>query len=416
MSKFYLQRRASFKAKDNGNAFFFKGHMPLYSEAESVEDLKTSTFFLFLFEIFSRSVEFAILLPALSLYVGFAVARATIFNLAFILGGFKSDKIFYLAGKYNQLAIKSVFFVIFDTCAFLIEQLYLLVGLVFPSVVLNSLGKKIDFDSCKVDGAQDRGELYEGQYLYYVYCIGAFLQRHNFISMSMVVMSLLCEPVDSIVHGLRMLFSPRNLKAYGANPETLTAEQKNMAPVLFLHGSGHDESAFMQFLYDFRNSSQQRPLFTVKLPEVTVFEGEEYERQESVRQAVMNEKIVEIRRLYGNFSVEPVIIGHSSGADAAVIRRRSSSKRDSTSTQQIYILLGANARASNGNDKYFTGRNDEILCLESEVRQFQETRDQCSKKLVTSEYFTGHLGLLTDPKVINDCITAVDEKALRPVF
>lgn len=407
MSNLDLEKRASHEDKYRESAFFLKGHLPLYSTANSVEELReyswSATFRLFLWEIFSRSIEYSFLFPLHCLHAGFAIVRATIFNLVFILGGFTSDKMFYLTGRYNQLAIKSVLFLLFDTSAFLLEYLQLLVGLFIPSVVLNSLGEKIDFDRCKVEGEIDEGELYEGQYLYYVYCIGAFLQRCGLISMSMVVMSLLCEPVDSIVHGMRMLFSSQDFKLYGANPDSLDGYDKQLAPILFLHGAEHDQSAFVQLLYDFRKSSPQRPLFTVKLPEVYAFADDEYDSQENARQDVIDNKILEIQSLYETDNIEPIIIGHSAGADAAVVRR------ERCSTQQMYLLLGANARSSSPNDKYITARNDEILCLESEKKQFASTRD---KQVRVKEYFTGHLGLLTDPKVIQDCVKEVNSLSL----
>ena len=243
MSILTLKSRASSKPQKGKNAFFFKGYSPLCSDALSVDDLRNysrpAISGLFIREIYMRGFDFAFSFPFCCLYAGYAIARATIFNLVFILGGFKSDNIFYSTGKYNQLATKSVLFLLFSASAFLLEGLYLLVGLFVPSLVLNSLGEKLDFTQSKVEHL-DRGELYEGQYLYYVYCIGSFLQRCKLISMSMVVMSLLCEPVDSIVHGMRMLFCPRDFKLYGANPNKLTCSQKIHEPLLFLHGAGHD--------------------------------------------------------------------------------------------------------------------------------------------------------------------------------
>ncbi len=407
------------------NAYFFLGYATFYSNKKSLKDIRdmprVNLFFLFIMNLLYRCYDFSLNSAFLALYVIGNFTRATLYNLIFIFGGFKSDKIFYLAGKNNQSAIKSFLFILFNTSAFIAEQINLLIGLFFPHFILKRL-KEIDKYSI------ENNDLFESKYLYYVYTIGSFLQKHNLIMLSMVVTSLLAEPVDAIMQGMRMKKGVDSAyHAYGANPQTLTNEQLKRTPVLCLHGYAHNQSAFEQLLYDVNKQNPNQPMFTVNLPDIEAYTAD-YLVKEKLRQEIIQNKIAEIRELYKNEAIEPIIIGHSAGADAAAIRKNwflsgdpslenflknedTHNKNDISSTAQIYILMGPNIHSNDAKDQYVKAEYDEILCLESEQKQIKGKPPLDKTKIKKSPI--GHLGMLTDPSIINLCISTINNNQVR---
>ncbi len=409
------------------NSFFLNGYSPFLSFNRKLQAIKNmsrvSLFFLFLTNFLYRCYDFATITPFLVLYVLGTFARATIYNIIFLLGGFLSQRIFYNAGKYNQLAIKSFFFVLFNTSAFLIEQIKLLVGLFFPHYILQTL-KDINNDN-----GNTSKDLYESQYLFYVYKIGSFLQKFKLFKLSMIITSLLSEPVDSIIHGIRMIKGKnKDFYIHGANPQQLSEEQKQYLPILCLHGYAHNQSAFEQILLSFKNTNPNQPVFTLNLLDIEINDAKIAEK-EIQRQSSIDEKVSEIRKLYGKPDIEPIIIGHSSGADAAAIRKNwllsgnkdlpsfintmlnqeesASSINQAHSTTKMYILMGANIHSNDTQDVYIKAQYDEILSLPSEQQQIRGKPRNLSN---VKEYPTGHLGMLTDPKIIRFCIDEVNSK------
>lgn len=398
MKKQLLQNNASFRYEAYNMLFLF-GCIPYYTTQSTLESLKNlsrlSLFFSFLKNFLWHCYEFTFSLSFLVVQVSLSVILATIFNFIFILGGFISPSIYYKTGAYNQFAIKSVFFLIMNTSAFLMEQVTLLIGLIFPYYILDKLEQ--------ITEAQPKNnDLFESQYLYYVYSIGAFLQRHNFNKLSMIVASLLAEPVDSIIQGIRMIRGGnKEYHVYGANPKSLTEEQKKLRPVLCLHGYSHNQSAFEQLLFDLKNRLPNQPVFTLKLIDIEV--NDVIDAKEELRQKEISSEIVSIKKLYENDSIEPIIIGHSSGADSAAnYKNRLLVDNSNSSTSTMCLLLGANIYSKDKNDKHISAQYDEILTLPSEEKLVNKPDNFFEKSFATA-----HLGLLTHPAVIDYCINEV---------
>lgn len=372
-----LQTNATFKT-DSANSFFMSGCVAFYSSLISIEDIKQHSriglFFLFLFNSIYHVYEFGIGLTFLVLHIAYAILRATLFNVIFILGGFLSQSIYYNTGKYNQLAIRSILYLILNSAAFVKEEISLLIGLIFPRYILSTIKENNDMPRTNKD-------LYESQYLYCVYSIGKFLQQYKFFKLSNFVTSLLAEPVDTIVHGIKMLFTgwKKEYHVHGANPTFLTATQKEITPILFLHGKGHNQAIFEPLLRANKTKTPNRPVFTLNLLDSDT----EEQRQNSIKN-----KIEEIRNLYGNTSIEPAIIGHGTGADDAAKYKLS------TSTRTIYVLLGASQYTNNTLDYHIEAEYDEITPLTDNKHEPHQGNNFFKCK-------SGHLGLLTDPEVIN---------------
>ncbi len=234
---------------------------------------------------------------------------------------------------------------------------------------------------------------YIGQVKHFTY----YLQQHDLMTTSFVVAAFAAEPLNAIVSGLRM---PRGMKrefhAYGANPTELTPTEAQKPPTLLLHGYKHNQSAFIPMLRYFAKRHYNGPIFTVNLQS----------DNEVLRQRTIDQKLDEIDALYREQGVIPrpgephirgVIIGHSLGADEAVLLE----KRDST--QRRLVLLGALKHSSRPLPQvYFNAVPDVILSLPSEVM------DPIIPVGEVHQVDTGHLGLLSHPKVLEACFEVIN--------
>jgi len=93
--------------------------------------------------------------------------------------------------------------------------------------------------------------------------------------------------------------------SFGANPKTLTDEQKKLTPILLLNGNYSHQGTFLPLLHALTLSNNQRPVYTINLPPNTT------------QPSFIASKIEAIKSQYGKPNedqFEMDIIGHSMGS------------------------------------------------------------------------------------------------------
>lgn len=94
--------------------------------------------------------------------------------------------------------------------------------------------------------------------------------------------------------------------AFGANPRTLTDEQKQLTPILLLNGNYSHQGTFLPLLHALKLSNNQRPVYTINLPPNTTSPD------------FIAPKIATIKEQYGKadedgFEID--MVGHSMGSN-----------------------------------------------------------------------------------------------------
>lgn len=93
--------------------------------------------------------------------------------------------------------------------------------------------------------------------------------------------------------------------SFGANPKTLTDQQKQVIPILLLNGNYSHQATFLPLLHALKLSGNKRPIYTINLPPNTI------------QPSFISSKIEAIKNQYGKTNealFEIDMIGHSMGS------------------------------------------------------------------------------------------------------
>jgi hypothetical protein len=93
--------------------------------------------------------------------------------------------------------------------------------------------------------------------------------------------------------------------SFGANPETLSEEQKKLTPILLLNGNYSHQGTFLPLLHALQQANNKRPVYTINLPPNTR------------DPAFIESKIKAIKGQYGLAEAQALeidMVGHSMGS------------------------------------------------------------------------------------------------------
>lgn len=177
----------------------------------------------------------------------------------------------------------------------------------------------------------------------WIICVTDWLNERVGSGTSIAVGTLFLEPlsvlratIDWIWHGIS-----KTPHFSGVNPTKLTKKQRQLTPVLCLHGNYHSPTAFTGIAHSLKDF----PLFTVRLNNGDISDGD-YQRIEK--------KIDEIQTLYGNREIKIDLIGHSRGALIA-------QQIFDSNTIRKAILLGYDHEPQNNHIHVINGTRDYLL-------------------------------------------------------
>lgn len=202
--------------------------------------------------------------------------------------------------------------------------------------------------------------------------------------LEMVMKTLICEFSSALEAGLVTPFGMmKDFKLFGANPEKITDEQKNLTPILLLNGNYCTQATFMPLLHTLKQSGNQRPVYTVNLPP-------NYTNTHLVKQ-----KVQEIKKQYGkekDKTFEVDMIGHSMGSNCIQELKWDHYDKKCDFIINRTITLGTplfDKSLPKGFNKGFdiTGSQDILITRKSIL-------DENNRR----EIDTGHLGLLSHPE------------------
>lgn len=168
--------------------------------------------------------------------------------------------------------------------------------------------------------------------------------------------------------------------SFGANPKTLTEEQKKLTPILLLNANYCHQGSFLPLLHALKLSNLKQPVYTINLP------------PDTLDPAFIASKIAAIKKQYGNkgdFEID--MVGHSMGAsliEEICIEGRIQIRR--AITVGMPSILETITRKAKTAVKII-GKKD---C-------FVEEEDMVTPGYLKIRVNTGHLGLLFHPKSLN---------------
>ena len=393
---------------------------PLYSKNNLDATKQSTLFFLVLGNLLLRFLFYPICFGFSALMSAAAIVVAAFLNIGFLLGGSFSASWSEATGRLNQIAMTRFLWLIVDPFAFVVNQGHLIIGL-FSSphaiAILHDLKEMIDtVHQAKVSPFQLD---WNKAHLERIRRFTTYLREIGLLSAAVNLAALGAETFLAVGAGIRMMLrgGTNDFHEYGANPKTLTEAQLKMPPVLLLHGDEHDPTAFEPLLADLRNRGYQGPVFTAYSPPdidgIPMMFLTEPKRQKPIK-----EKIREIDALYQQYGMMPregevhircVIVGHSSGADSAVLMEDNPSE----TTENIMILLGACKHSKRPQRELYTYVNaspDLILNL------LPEDKDNIEPNGEVLIFSTGHLGLLSNPNTFDLCYEKLTSKQTQRFF
>lgn len=185
--------------------------------------------------------------------------------------------------------------------------------------------------------------------------------------------------------------------SFGANPDVLIEEQKNMIPILLLHGDCSHQGTFLPFLHALNLSNKQRPVYTLNLPPYT-----------DDSNTIML-KINAIKQQYGkeneaDFEID--IIGHSNGSYLiykylktclnynAIVDKQAPPKHNIKIRHAVTLGMPMIAHEDKVKKAF------DILGIEDRVVQTQSSLPETHYKKIK----TGHLGLLYHPESVKTMV------------
>ena len=391
---------------------------PLYSKNKLDTTEQPTLFFLTLGNLLLRTLSYPLCFALSAFLTVLTICIATFLNIGFLLGGVFSSAWREATGRYNQTAMIRSLWLILDPIAFIANQIDLIVGL-FSSKhaikTLHYLKEMTDsLNQAKVSPIQfdwNQAHLERIRYL------TTYLRAIGHLSAATTIAALGAETFIAFGMGIRMMLrgGSNNFHKHGANPQELTEAQAKMPPVLLLHGDQHDPTAFEPLLSNLRQKGYQGPVFTAFSPPDD--EGMPILfLTESKRQKPIIEEINKIDALYKQHGVLPfkgeahirsIMIGHSSGADSAVLLE------EQDSTLHIKILLGACKHSERIQSELYTyvdASPDLILNLLPEDKD----NKQPNGEVITLP--TGHLGLLSHPEMFDICYKKIISEDTQRFF
>lgn len=172
--------------------------------------------------------------------------------------------------------------------------------------------------------------------------------------------------------------------SFGANPKTLTEEQKKLTPILLLNGNYSHQGTFLPLLYALKLSNSKRPVYTINLP------------PHMTDPAFIAAKIEAIKRQYGKVDLEMDVVAHSMGSN--LLQNICSSNEEQAFQIRRAITIGTPFHSQEIAAKVkaaydILGAKDCLTEAQSILPQGFQTTLQ-----------TGHIGLLFNSESLNAMI------------
>lgn len=389
---------------------------PLYSKNNLETTTPSTLFILVLGNLLLRFLFYPLCFGFSAIITAITLAIAIALNI----GGYFSSFGNKATERFNQMAMTRLFWLVIDPFAFVINQGHLLIGLFSPShaiATLHHLKEMLDtLHQAKISFIQLDWSI---AHLERLKRFTDVLRKARLLPAAINLAALGGETFLAVGAGIRMMLrgGSNDFHEYDANPSTLTEAQSKMPPVLLLHGDAHDPTAFEPLLADLRRRGYKGPVFTAYSPPdidgIPMLFLTEPKRQKPIQ-----EKIREIDALYLQHGVVPhageahircIIVGHSSGADSAVLME----DEPAETTQNIMILLGAckhSTRPQRDLYTYVDASPDLILHL------LPEDKDNIEANGEVLTLPTGHLGLLSHSKTFDLCYEKLISKQTQRFF
>ncbi len=219
--------------------------------------------------------------------------------------------------------------------------------------------------------------------------------------LAVIIESILLEPWKVIKAGFLFPIGwKKQFNFHRLNPETLSAEQAKMKPILLIHGNYHNQSAWLSLAKKLKNA-HVGPVYTINLPS-----GEITDRDCSILQ----QKITEIKAQYRRHTSEDIqldIIGHSRGGFLAQETARLLAKQSATTQISCQGVLPGKviALGSKIGSRDFVRVQSLDAGLSNRLYEINgsydvSTRTDPSSVLPANERTVpaGHIGLLTSNK------------------
>lgn len=131
-----------------------------------------------------------------------------------------------------------------------------------------------------------------------------FLCKHRWFLTAAVLGTFLTEPWQTIKASLMWPTSwKKHFNFYNLNPKTLTKDQLKHRPILLLHGSHHNQSAWLSLAKKLKKSNLG-PVYTINL----TGNDSDYD--------LINLKILQILSIYRHYNIKDIkidLVGHSRG-------------------------------------------------------------------------------------------------------
>lgn len=349
-----------------------------------------------------------------------AIGSAAFLDVGYLLGGRVSSSWIELTGRFNQIGLTRFFWLIFDPFAFTINQGQLIIGLFLPQHAISTLRSLKDMTDILSQAEVRPMQLdWNAAHLERIKRFTTYLRKNGLASTGIIIAALVAETFQAIGSGIRTMRrgGSNNFHEYGANPRVLTQAESKLPPVLLLHGDQHDPTAFEPLLANLRSRGYLGPVFTAySLPDEDLMPM--LFLTEPKRQKPIKEKLKEIDALYRQYGVVPhpgdahircVIIGHSSGADSAVLLEDSSVD----TTQNIMILLGACKHSKRNQPELYTYVE---ACPDLILNLLPEDQDNIMPNGEVIILPTGHLGLLSNAKTFEICYEKITSEHTQRFF
>ena len=170
--------------------------------------------------------------------------------------------------------------------------------------------------------------------------------------------------------------------SFGANPKTLTSEQKTLIPILLLNGNYSQQGTFLPLLHALNLSNNKRPVYTINLPPNTI------------QPSFIASKIQEIKNQYGradddHFKMD--LLGHSMGACLIQEICRSPNKTPIQIRWAVTVGMPFHAQSDTPEESFdIIGTKDFLVPRESQLDKDRQIKIK-----------TGHLGLLFHHKSLD---------------
>ncbi len=341
------------------------------------------------------------------------IGAAIFCNLVWLLGGMCSNFWSTNTKALNQIMLTRLPWLFFDSIGFLWNQGKLFLGLFYTPLATSTINDLTDFTEPLTKTSLFHWT-WEEPHQKQVKKLANFLDNHNLHVPKMMLCTLAAEPVDSILCAFRMFQGFGVMSNYGLNPVKLTDLQTQYPPILCLHGNYHNQSAWLPLAEYFQEHAYPGAIFTLNLPAGNFTHTDT---------DLINQKIESIKACYKEVNVSEEnfklnLIGHSRGAtlayylgfkDFEITGENFTWTKTNNPLINKTILIGDSGHTEPDYRKskptYINGSHDTLLF-------FKKSPEEVGGSLHKS----GHLGLLSNPKVLEECYsTIVNEPVFRGI-